>query len=200
VAKKLIEAAKSGATMSACAAIVGINKGTFGRWLHEGKGNDPRKKAQRRLRAHIMRARAHAEIEALKHIEIASRDPANWRAACWMLTHVIRGRYLMTARDVNRTNVELTVADVARAIQLHEESIESANGDHHQNGEMINGREVLTGIGSNRVWPTEMELDLNGDGHHGPVPSSEWEAPESLSTTMPPDPWSEPGEDSRSSD
>ena len=110
---KLVETASSGCTIKACAELLGINPGTLRRWLSEGR--NPDNKRQSALREDILRARARAEVEALKNIKLAGTDSDNWRASAWFLEHSIRGRYLRNAMKL-RPITNITLSDVAREI------------------------------------------------------------------------------------
>lgn len=144
---KLVEAAATGCTLDACAKLIGLNKNTVRRWLAEGR--DPDNKKQRSLRDDIMRARAFAETEALKNIQMAGLDPDNWRASAWYLTHVTRGVYNKSAREVNQPQVYVTMSDIAKDL--------ADDGDYHQNGEALNG------VGSNRISDVISEEGLGSE-------------------------------------
>jgi hypothetical protein len=79
----------------------------------------------------MIRARAHAEIEALKQVQVASGE--DWRAAAWFLTHSIQGRYLRTAREVHKPEINISVADIARDLD---------EAGAYRDGEVVGGREI----------------------------------------------------------
>jgi endogenous inhibitor of DNA gyrase (YacG/DUF329 family) len=112
VHSKLVESASTGCTMKCCAEAVGINSGTLRRWLSLGK--DPANQRHSALRTDILRARAFAEMEALKSIQLASTDPVHWRAAVWFLEHSIRGRWLKSATAIYKPEINVSMADIAR--------------------------------------------------------------------------------------
>jgi hypothetical protein len=94
------------------------------------EGKNPANKRQRALRIAIRKARAFAEQTALQNIQMAGLDPSRWQANAWFLQNSIQKKYLKSAKAIYKPQVEITAADISRAIQMHREGIVvGANGD-----------------------------------------------------------------------
>lgn len=146
----LVEAARTGCTLKVACASVSINYGTFCRWIQLGKNPDNKLECQ--LRDDIKRARAEAEQMALRNIQTAGLDPANWRAAAWFLTNSIRGRYLNSAVKIHKPVTNITLADVAR--EMEDEAV-------HSNGQVEVPVEDLSGR-SGAFFPSDPGMDDPG--------------------------------------
>ena len=156
---RLVESAKTCCSYKTICHSAGVHPGSFGRWLFEGK--DPANIRQRRLRMAIKRARAEAEIQALKNIQTAGLDPARWQAAAWFLERCVRGRYERSAKEIYKPTMNVTMADIAQGL-AEDDHVHHQNGEitsepyHHQNGFPNNRISQMNQIGSDEI-PEDQE-------------------------------------------
>jgi hypothetical protein len=94
----LAESVSAGCSYRLAAIRAGVDPSTLSRWLRAAQPN----RRLRELRNTLKKARADAEYRALKAIHAAGADPRYWTASAWFLQHVIRGKYLQSAKDVAR--------------------------------------------------------------------------------------------------
>jgi transposase-like protein len=80
----IIEAIRSGATVTAAAGAAGCSRRTIARWRERGAG-DGATPSEREFLLDYERAEAVAEVRLVQAITSASA--LDWRAAAWMLCH-----------------------------------------------------------------------------------------------------------------
>jgi len=80
----ILEAIRSGATVTAAAGAAGCSRRTIARWRERGESDGATEEERGFLLAYE-RAEAVAEVRLVQAITSASA--LDWRAAAWMLTH-----------------------------------------------------------------------------------------------------------------
>lgn len=83
VHQAIISAMEDGATIIVAIRSVGVASTTYRRWMEQGKSKASEHEHYRLFRVAVKRARATAELNAIKVIKRAQND--NWAAAAWFL-------------------------------------------------------------------------------------------------------------------